>query len=132
MHMLLAYFVYYVAILWTLAVVLGVPSLLVAGVLPPHGAGRGRALFLFALLVGGSYLGGGLIGWQLRPPQWNMPFAQTFEAAFNAEKYGHQVESQAERVLMYPWYTAVLCSIAVAAGTGLVLRLYRRAAAPTR
>jgi hypothetical protein len=54
-----------------------------------------------------------------------MPFGQTFEAAFNAEKYGHTLESRAERVLMYTWYMAVLFSILVAVTAALVLRFRR-------
>lgn len=127
-HPSFAFFVYMFAILWTLALMLGLPAVLIALCLKPRHIGRNRVTLLVTLLIGAGSLIGGVIGWLLRPAQWRMAFGQTFEAAFNAAKYGDALEHQAERVLMYPWYMAVLCSIAVAAGMGLLLRLRRRAA----
>jgi hypothetical protein len=58
----------------------------------------------------------------LRPAQWTLSFAQTFDAAGNAAKYGNILEHQAERVLMYPWYMACLFSISIALSMGLLWR----------
>jgi len=85
-----------------------------------------RTALLFAAIVTVGYVAGGVLGWVLRPAQWTMPLAQTFDAAGNASKYGHVIESQAERVLMYPWYTAVLCSAGVAVASGLIFRFRNR------
>ena len=128
-HLLFALFVYILAILWTFVLIGGLPVVLISQIVRPRRNGRRRVTVLVTLFIGAGYLIGGVIGWLLRPTQWRMAFGQTFEAALNAEKYGHALESQAERVLMYPWYMAVLCSIAVAAAAGIILRLRRRAAA---
>lgn len=128
-HLLFALFVYVVALLWTFALMVGLPAVLIAQIFEHRRMGGNRVTVLVTLLIGAGYLIGGVIGWRLRPAQWRMAFGQTFEAALNAEKYGHTLESQAERVLMYPWYMAVLCSIAVAVAAGLILRLRRRAVA---
>ena len=124
-HPFFTYFVYILALLWTFALMLGLPAVLIALCLKPRHIRRNRVALLVTLFIGAGYLLGGVIGWLLRPAQWGLAFGQTFEAAFNAPKYGDALEHQAERVLMYPMYMAVLCSIAVAAGMGLMLRLRR-------
>ena len=78
-----------------------------------------------ASAVVAGFLIGGLVGWSARPSAWQMPFWQTVDASMNAAKYGHPVESQAERVLLYFVYAAVLGAIgaAVMAVTGARLRI---------
>jgi len=129
LHLLFALFVYVLAILWTFALMAGLPVVLIQQLVEHRRNGRSRVTVLVTLLIGAGYLVGGTIGWLLRPAQWKMALGETFKVSLNAEKYGHALESQAERVLMYPWYMAVLCSIAVAVAAGLILRLRRRAAA---
>jgi hypothetical protein len=118
-----ALLVYLLALLVTFLLMAGWLPALVLLIVEQCRTGGNRVAILIAVLIGAGYLAGGVAGWALRPPQWAMPFAQTFEAAFNAEKYGHALESQAERVLMYPWYMAVLFSILVAVASALILRL---------
>ena len=113
---------YLLALLVTMLLMAGWLPTLVLLIVEHCRTGGNRVAILVAVLIGAGYFAGGVAGWALRPPQWAMPFAQTFEAAFNAEKYGHALESQAERVLMYPWYMAVLLSILVPATAALVLR----------
>jgi hypothetical protein len=124
-HFLLALLVYLLALLVTMLLMAGWLPTLVLLIVEQCRVGGNRVAILVAVLIGAGYFAGGVAGWALRPPQWAMPFAQTFEAAFNAEKYGHSLESQAERVLMYPWYMAVLFSILAAVAAALVLRLRR-------
>ena len=125
LHLLFALLVYLVALFVTLLLMAGWLPTVVILILEHRRVGGNRVPILVAVLIGAGYLAGGVAGWALRPPQWAMPFGQTFEAAFNAEKYGHTLESRAERVLMYPWYMAVLFSILVAVTAALVLRFLR-------
>jgi len=127
LQVLLAVLIYGFALTYTLALVVFVPVFVVWHLLGASSRAR-RAALLFAVLVAVGYLAGGALGWWLRPAQWTMPLSQTFDAAGNASKYGHVIESQAERVLMYPWYMAVLCSAVVAAATGLIFRFRSREA----
>ena len=131
LHLLLALSVYILAILWTFALMGALPVVLTQQLLERRRNGGGVVTLLAALLIGASYFVGGAIGWLLRASQWRMAFGETVAAAFNARKYGDAVEYQAERVLLYPLYMAVLCSIAVAGGAWLILRprLRHRAAA---
>jgi hypothetical protein len=121
-----ALLVYFLALFVTILLMAGWLPTLAPLIVEHCRTGGNRVPILVAMLIGAGYLAGGVAGWALRPPQWGMPFARTFEAALNAEKYGHALESRAERVLMYPWYMAVLFSILVAVAAALVLRLWRR------
>jgi hypothetical protein len=128
LQLLLATLIYGFALTYTLALVVGVPVFVTWRLLGASRGGR-RTVLSFTALVAVGYLAGGVLGWLLRPAQWTMPLAQTLEAAMNASKYGHVIESQAERVLMYPWYMAVLCSAVLAVASGIVFRFRSRAAA---
>ena len=113
---------YLLALLVTMLLMAGWLPTLVLLIVEHCRTGGNRVAILVTVLIGAGYFAGGVAGWALRPPQWGMPFIQTFEAAFNAEKYGRALESQAERVLMYPWYMAILLSILVAVAGALILR----------
>ncbi len=78
-------------------------------------------LAITAMVLAGFLLGGA-IGWACRPDAWTMPLWQTAEAAGNAEKYGHPLESQAERVLLYFLFSGVLGAAAAALAAPLLLR----------
>ena len=123
MQILFSILVYALALVVTFLVIVFLPPALIGYMLEHRRTGGNRVRILVLALIAAAYLIGGVAGWLLRPPQWTMSFAQTFEAALNAEKYGHELEHTAERVLMYPLYMAALCSIAVLAGAGVVLKL---------
>jgi hypothetical protein len=125
LHDMFALAVHLLVLIVTFLLIGGLPVMLFAQTLEYLHARRNGTVFLAPLSVGAAFLIGGVAGWMLRPPQWPMPFRQTLEAAGNAAKYGHNLESQAERVLMYPWYLAVLCAIVAAAAAGVMFRLRR-------
>jgi len=122
LHFLYALVVYLLAIAVTFAL-MGLPVALFLQVREYFRTGSSRVPIWMTVVIGAAYLIGGIVGWAVRPTQWTMTFGQTFDAAFNAAKYGNSVEHQAERVLMYPWYMAVLFCILAAGAVGLFLRL---------
>jgi hypothetical protein len=124
MNLLFSMAVYFVAISYTLALMIGIPVAIAAYILGARRIGTKLIPIWVTASIYAAYLVGGFVGWMLRPAQWTLSFAQTFDAAGNAAKYGNILEHQAERVLMYPWYMACLFSISVALAMGL-LRLLR-------
>ena len=64
------------------------------------------------------YISAGLI-WRLGTADWNLSFLTTLEASANAEKYGHPVESRAERMvawlLIYSTFIAAVAGVVTAA-----------------
>jgi hypothetical protein len=69
-----------------------------------------------------GFLIGGAIGWACRPDAWQMPLWQTAEASVNSEKYGHPIEPQAERVLLYFLFSGVLGAAAAALAAPWIIR----------
>jgi hypothetical protein len=126
-HRLFNQSVYALAIFVTFLLIVGLPVASCGQVLEYRRTRRNRMPILVTLLIGGSYLAGGVIGWALRPAQWRLPFGKTLEVALNAGRYGHTLESQAEGVLMYPLYLAVLACVVVSVAAGLTLTIRSRA-----
>ncbi len=110
---------YLFTVVATLALAFGLPVLLVAGI------GNRRARWTAALVAAG-FAAGGLAGWSLRPFAWEMPLWETARAAVNAEQYGHAIESQAERVLLYFLFTGDVGAVAAGIGAILLARRSRR------
>jgi hypothetical protein len=54
---------------------------------------------------------GGLGSWALISPRWSMPFWQTLAASVDAETYGHPLEHQAENILVWVLFAAVLTAL---------------------
>ncbi len=74
-------------------------------------------LLVAVVMLFGFYISAGLI-WSLGAADWNLSFLMTLEASVNAEKYGHPVESRAERIvvwlLIYSTFTAVVAGVVTA------------------
>ncbi|HEY3442747.1 MAG TPA: hypothetical protein VGK29_18450 [Paludibaculum sp.] len=88
-----------------------------------HRRARSEAIPLAtASILLAGFLIGGAIGWACRPDAWTMPLWQTAEASMNFAKYGHPLEAQAERVLLYFLYGGVLGTAAAALAAPLILR----------
>ncbi len=103
-------------------VFLAAPFVLITAILRNKARARRIALFAAACFVAG-----GLVGWSLRPLDWQMSLWETAYAGGNAAKYGHAVEHQAENLfvacVVFPSLIGAIVSAAVA---GLVSRLYSR------
>lgn len=82
--------------------------------------GRGSLTVAGLLLLG--FLLGGSIGWANRPNAWTMPLWQTAQASVDSDQYGHPLESQAERVVLYFLFGGVLGVAAAALAAPLILR----------
>ena len=74
-----------------------------------------------SILLAG-FLIGGVIGWSCRPDAWTMPLWQTAEASVNFAKYGHPIEYQAERVLLYFLFAGVLGTVVAALAAPIIIR----------
>ena len=79
-----------------------------------------RKALLAIALISACTLAGGLVGWWIRPSQWRLSFRDTVRLSVNARQYGHALESQAERVLLYPLDCAFL-GVIVSSVSALVL-----------
>ncbi|HUI54871.1 MAG TPA: hypothetical protein VLY04_07860 [Bryobacteraceae bacterium] len=84
-----------------------------------------RALLVATVIVACS-LAGGLTGWMLRPPGWRLSLRQTAAASVNARRYGHPLESQAERVLLYPLECGFLAAVGSSAVAMVAVNLGAR------
>lgn len=84
--------------------------------------GTARLTVAGLLLLG--FVLGGAIGWANRPDAWTMPLWRTFEASVDSDKYGHPVESQAERVVLYFLFGGVLGTAMAALAAPVVLRYW--------
>jgi len=83
--------------------------------------GKGQLTIAGLLLLG--FLLGGSIGWANRPNAWTMPLWQTAQASVDSNQYGHEIESQAERVVLYFLFGGVLGAAAAALAAPMLLRL---------
>lgn len=84
---------------------------------------RGNAIPLaIAASIQAGFLLGGAIGWACRPDAWAMPLWQTAEASGNAARYGHALESQAERVLLYFLFSGVIGAAMAAFAAPWIIR----------
>ena len=116
---------YLFTVVTTLALVGGLPVLLISLVIEHRRTGRKALPIFLTFLVAACFMAGGFVGWSVRPFPWEMPFWETASAAVDVEKYGHALEFQAERVLLYVLFTGDIG--AVAAGVAAVTALKWRA-----
>ena len=113
---------YSLTLVTTLSLVAALPVVFISMML--H---RRRTYLWIVLLLPAAYLAFGTLGWSLRPSAWTMSFWETLAASVNAEKYGHALESQAERVAFYFFTPGTLGCLAAGLGAAIALRLRRRA-----
>lgn len=117
---------YIFTLLTTMLLLSGLPIVLLSLVLEHRRSHRNAVPILIAVSVGGGYLAAGLLGWSFRPSVWNMSLLETAAASVNAPKYGHELEHQAERVLMYFLFPGSIASVVSGIGTWAILRLRLR------
>jgi hypothetical protein len=75
-------------------------------------SGRRPTALIPAFVMWVGYWIGGLGSWALVAPRWPMPFWQTLAASVDAETYGHPLEHQAENILVFVLFAAVLTALA--------------------
>ena len=123
---LLGWLLYFFTLVTTLVILAGLPIALVWLAVRHLRTRRHARHILMAGLIAAGFLIGGMAGWSLRPFSWQMPFWETARASIDSETYGHPLESQAERVLLYVLFTSDLGALAVGiAATALAFRLRR-------
>jgi len=106
-----------------LLLVMAVFTLAVAAVI---NAALCRRALLVAAIIAGCSMAGGLAGWMLRPSGWRISFRQTAAMSVNARQYGHRLESQAQRVLLYPLECGFLGAVASSVVSMVVVNLGAR------
>ena len=109
---MLGFLAYIFTLVTTFALVSGLPVVLLSLLIERRRTRANARAILITLLVAAGFLTGGLLAWWLRPFPWDMPLWETAYASVNSEKYGHPLEHQAERILLYVLFFGDLGAIA--------------------
>lgn len=86
--------------------------------------GKRSAVLLPALITWVGFWLGGLATWTMIAQRWSMTFWQTLAASVDAETYGHPLEHQAESILVFVLFAAVVTAL-MSWGTTWVARKVR-------
>jgi hypothetical protein len=111
----------------TLALLGGLPVVLLSQLVNPTRTRQNPVPLIVTLSVIGGFVAGAMVGWSLLPSQWQMSFWETACASFDAEKYGHPLEHQAEQLLLFVLFIADLGAIAAGVTAGTIAGFRRRA-----
>jgi hypothetical protein len=93
--------IYFFILVTTFAIVGVLPIALAVLVIKSVQHGRMSRSLVLAVTIAAAFVTGGLVGWALRPSEWKLGIAESFYAGIHSEIYGHELESKAERAVLY-------------------------------
>lgn len=116
MAKLIALAVYLIALFGTLLVLGAMPVVFGSLVLQYRQKRDCGRQMLVALAIVAGFFTGGAAAWNLLPIQWDPSFLTTLRMSVDADTYGHELEHQAESILV----AVMFCSVVGAVLSGVL------------